>query len=122
MANSERLRAKREADEAEYERISQALDEATEKAKPEVARILDIPLADIPAGVRRLMRPQRRRSPKLPGFWTYRWQTFQRVPWTTSVICWPPEAMNRRYAANGNASSQSLKIFQPQTSAGHRKR
>ncbi|EGH18123.1 hypothetical protein Pgy4_34756, partial [Pseudomonas savastanoi pv. glycinea str. race 4] len=32
VANSERLRAKREADEAEYERISQALDEATEKA------------------------------------------------------------------------------------------
>ncbi|WP_371321928.1 ATP-binding protein [Pseudomonas ficuserectae] len=50
VANSERLRAKREADEAEYERISQALDEATEKAKPEVARILDMPLADIPAG------------------------------------------------------------------------
>ncbi|RMQ18667.1 hypothetical protein ALQ08_200039 [Pseudomonas syringae pv. delphinii] len=51
VANSERLRAKREADEAEYERISQALDEATEKAKPEVARILDMPLADIPAEV-----------------------------------------------------------------------
>ncbi|RMR64135.1 hypothetical protein ALP80_04451, partial [Pseudomonas savastanoi pv. fraxini] len=50
VANSERLRAKREADEAEYERISKALDEATEKAKPEVARILDMPLADIPAG------------------------------------------------------------------------
>lgn len=50
VANSERLKerlqAQREAQNAEYA----ALELQIEKAKPEVARILDMPLADIPAG------------------------------------------------------------------------